>query len=150
MRFFYILPRSKSVISVLTDGHCLCCYHDTNIHCRDATAQCKPHNQIHDPNDAKKMIDVPVNQHTGQHWTLDSDQARETDNSITVQVQRKVATELMDYLAMDAYIMSTKMKDGKVVSGQHYGVYDIGVIRCIVSNKEYSELGLKNLELPNV
>ena len=93
------------------------------------------------------MIDVPVNQHTGPHWTEElQEPPRDSDNSITV----KIAAIGVGHLAKDAYIMSAKVKNGKVVNRHEHGVYDIGVIRCIVSKNEYSGLGLKTLELPSV
>ena len=95
-----------------------------------------------DANDANKMIDVPVNQHTGPHWAPRGP-VRESDNSITVNAGAK------EYLAMDAYIMSAKMKNGKVMK-KLPGVYDIGVVRCKIPNGEYTRLGLKNLELPSM
>ena len=106
--------------------------------------------QMRDTNDPTKMIDVPVNQHTGPHWLLLNERPRETDNSIYVQWGREAAINPHGNIAQDAFIMSAKMKNGKVVIKKPRGVYDIGVIRCRLTNDQYLHLGLKNLELPNV
>jgi hypothetical protein len=93
------------------------------------------------------MIDVPVNQHTGPHWKLNKQDARESDNSISVKMGRKDLRKAVERIAIDAYVMSAKVIKGEVVK-KYDGFYDIGVIRCRVLKFQYDNLGLKNLELP--
>ena len=93
------------------------------------------------------MIEQPVNQHTGPHWSLSRKPPRKKDNSISVRIGCPDWTKCVERIAIDVYVMSAKEINGKMVR-EYKGFYDIGVIRCSVLKFQYDSLRLKSLELP--
>ena len=98
--------------------------------------------------DDKALMEVPVNQHTGQHWTQTKQPPREEDNSISIKMGSKSEEKAKGYNALDAYIMTSKIVNGKLAFKED-GVYDIGVVRLRMRHDQYVSLGIINLELPN-
>ena len=138
-----------SVVSILTGAHCLCCFYDFDLtHCQYATTHCKRSEWIQNPMDDKALMEVPVNQHTGQHWTQTKQPPREEDNSISIKMGSKSEEKAKGYNALDAYIMTSKIVNGKLAFKED-GVYDIGVVRLRMRHDQYVSLGIINLELPN-
>ena len=131
---------------------------------KGATTTCKAHIR-----DDKTKDDLPVNQHTGDHWSAKGTFANEDDNSIMVkffpaesklnEIKDSFLESELSKFALDAYIMSAKKQnDGKVNGFTYYGFYDIGVVRCLFKDFQdgrypsgkYQFMGLKSLILPDM
>ena len=128
-----------------------------------ATTTCKAHVR-----DDKTKSDLPVNQHTGDHWAVKGTVANEDDNSIMVrffpaeskldEIKDSFLESELSKFALDAYIMSAKKENDGTVNMGYYGFYDIGVVRCLFKDFQdgrdpsgkYAFMGLKSLKLPDM
>ena len=128
------------------------------------TTTCKAHIR-----DDKTKSDLPVNQHTGDHWSVKGTVANEDDNSIMVkffpaesklnEIKGSFLESELSKFALDAYIMSAKKEnDGTVNYNSYNGFYDIGVVRCLFKDFQdgrdpsgkYEFMGLESLKLPDM
>ena len=90
--------------TVLTGGHCVCCFHDYVGICLKTYANCKPNKEIPDPTNPSDKISIPVNQNTGQY------KGQKTDNSVYIVIGPKYMEDIIgnSVLSLDAYAMTSK------------------------------------------
>ena len=136
------------MVSIITNAHCVCEFDDDNSPV--ITTRCK-----HNGHDIEKSSDDPVNQHTGRHWYLEGSKKNKDDNSIVVNFypaksrmkKNKGEEDWMKY-AEDAYIITGKVENGKILKKYH-GFYDIAIVRFRFKDGVYESMGLRPLVLPD-
>ena len=132
MIYHLLFAHNRNIVSILTDAHCVCNFPEDAK--AEVTTKCKPHKKDpskknpsrKDPNywPIRNSNDIPVNQHTGPHWSISGTKENAADNSIVInfypdQAKRReiegtsLESELRQY-AIDAYIMSVAVEDGNV------------------------------------
>ena len=132
--------------TVLTGGHCVCCFHDYVGICLKTYANCKPNKEIPDPTNPSDKITIPVNQNTGPY------KGQKSDNSVYVVVGTKDRTDVQIYIdnsfpSIDAYAMTSKAQNSQVIHRIN-GHYDVGLIRFRIAILDYMRRKLEYLRLP--